>query len=148
MNVFFFFFLYYCCKDIFLQFGRVPKSVSGLRRVSIRCNKYNLFWFFRLIHLFLVKCDVSGEDFSPYSGSSSLFCGMSRVAGWWLLRKITKNGSLFYLGIFEKVLRELEKHLWQGPFCKSCEITNHSWLKLKFSKDALLEIWHRCWVQH
>ena len=39
-----------------------------------------------------------------------------------------------------KFLRKLEKHLSQGLFCESCEITDHSLRKVKFNTDALLEI--------
>ena len=49
------------------------KVSSKSFKISIRCKKHNLFWFFRLIHLFPVKRDVSGDYFSPSSGSSLIW---------------------------------------------------------------------------
>ena len=36
----------------------------------------------------------------------SLFCSMSRVAGWCMLKKITKHASFLYLCIFENVFNK------------------------------------------
>ena len=72
------------------------------------------------------------------------FCTMSRLAKWFLLRTISKRRSLFYLCTYSE---KLENHLQCGLFCKSCEITDFSLLKVKSSKSAFLEIW-RCSLQH
>ena len=80
----------------------------------------------------------------PYSDVMSLFCSMSRVAGWSLLKKITEHASLLYLNF----LRKLEKHLIRGLFCENCGITDHSLLKVKFNTCTLLDICWRRWLQH
>ena len=57
------FFLCFCFmrkKFFFIKINSIMFSVSSKSfKISIRCKKYNLFWFFRLIHLFSVKRDVS-----------------------------------------------------------------------------------------
>ena len=71
---------------------------------------------------------------------TSSLCSMSRLAGWFLLGKITKHTSLLYLCIFQKYSEKLEKHQQGGLFCESCGVTYHSLLKVKSKKGALLEI--------
>ena len=39
----------------------------------------------------------------------------------------------------KKYLEKLEKYLWRGLFCESCEVTYHSLLKVKSNEGALLE---------
>ena len=65
---------------------------------------------------------------------TSSLCSMSRLAGWYMLRNITKHATLFYLCICQKRYSEkLEKHLQRGLFCKSCGITYHSLLEIEQS---------------
>ena len=99
--------------------------------------------FFNFFYLQLSERDLS----SMYQGSwirlwtvTSLFCSMSRVAGWRLLRKITKHASLLYLCIFENFLRKLEKRLWRDLSRESCGIRDHNLLQGRFNTDNLLEI--------
>ena len=99
----------------------------------------NIFQFF---HLLLSQRDLC----SMWQGSwirlwtvRSLFCSMSRVVDWCLLRKITKHASLILChasarlcsayAYLEKFLIELEKHLWQDLLFKSCGVTDQSLLK-------------------
>ena len=42
---------------------------------------------------------------------TSSFCSMSRLAGWFLLRKRTKHTSLLYLCIFQKRIRKIQKNI-------------------------------------
>ena len=77
----------------------------------------------------------------------SSFFSMSRVDGWFLLKKINKPTSLFYLILFLKVFEKTRKTSLAGLVCENCGITNHSLLKLKSNKDTLLEIWGRCCFQ-
>ena len=60
---------------------------------------------------------------------TSSFCSMSILPSWFLLGKIAKHTSLFYLCIFQKrIQKSLKKYLWFGLFCESCGITYHSLL--------------------
>ena len=69
---------------------------------------------------------------------SKSICSISRLAGWFLLRKITKHTSFFYLCVFKKVFRkarEVERHLWCDLFTKKRVITDHSLLKVVAKTD-------------
>ena len=78
----------------------------------------------------------------------SLFCSTSGVAGWCLLKKITRYESLLYLWIFEKAFEKAKETSTQQLFCKSCDITHHSLLKVKFKTGTLLEMCRRCWLKN
>ena len=118
------------------------------RRTQEPCYIYNKLFgtivnIFQFFYLQLSERDLS----SMYQGSwirlwtvTSLFCSMSRVAGWRLLRKITKHASLLYLCIFENFLRKLEKRLWRDLSRESCGIRDHNLLQGRFNTDNLLEI--------
>ena len=93
---------------------------------------------FQIFYLLLLQKDISSAWQSTWIRLwtvTSLFCSMSRVAGWYPLKKITKHESLLYLCIIEKFLSRLEKHLRRGLFCKSCGITDHSLLKVKINRN-------------
>ena len=47
-----------------------------------------------------------GGFLDPSLGLTSSFCIMSRLAGWFLLKKVTKYTTLFYLFIFQKGIRK------------------------------------------
>ena len=78
---------------------------------------------------------------------TSSLCNMSRLAGWFLLRKHT---TLFYLCICQKKYSEkLEKYLGRGLFCgESCWISYTTYLKWNPKKVFFLEIWQRWCLQH
>ena len=73
---------------------------------------------------------------------TSLFCSMWRLACRFLLRKMIKHTSLFYLLIVKKVFGKARKG--GALFCESFGMTDHSLLKVKSNKDALVEIWKGC----
>ena len=71
---------------------------------------------------------------------TSSFCCMSRLASWFLLRKITKHTSLLYLCIFQKSILKTQKNicgiwsilckLWDYiPQLTSCEIQQRSFTR-------------------
>ena len=60
----------------------------------------------------------------------SSFCGMARVAGWILARKIIKRRNMFYPVYLKKYWKKLDKHLWRGLFCEICVATHHSLLTI------------------
>ena len=70
----------------------------------------------------------------------SSFCSMARIAGWILVREIIKRTNVR----LKKYWKKLDKHLWQGLFCESCEITHHNkWIR-HFSRTlrkVLTEVW-------
>ena len=77
-----------------------------------------------------------------------MFCSISRLVGWFLLRKKTKPKLVLLTYFLKKYLEKVEKHLWFGLFCESCGITNSNLLQVKPNKGALLEIKRRCCLQH
>ena len=60
---------------------------------------------------------------------TSLFSSMSRVAGWCLLRMITKQASSFYLCKLEKVFEEVKKYLRRGLFVKIVGLRTTAYFK-------------------
>ena len=74
----------------------------------------------------------------------SLFCSISRVAGCFLLKKITKHASFLCLCLFQKVCEKAREYLRRNLLCESGGITYHSLLKMKFNTDALLQICRGC----
>ena len=74
---------------------------------------------------------------------TSLFCSMSRVAGWRLLKILLSTQACSTYAYLKMFQRKLEKHLWRDLFYESCGITDHSLLKVKFNTVTLLEIWRR-----
>ena len=59
---------------------------------------------------------------------TSSFCSMPWLAGWFLLRKIIEQISVFYPVCLKKYLKKLDKHLWRDLFSVSCTITHQSLL--------------------
>ena len=66
----------------------------------------------------------------------SLFCSMSRVAGWCLLKRLLRMQTCFTYTYLKKVFRKLEKHQRWDLFFESCWITKHDLLKVvKFNRN-------------
>ena len=66
----------------------------------------------------------------------SLFCSMTRVAGWCLLKRFLSMQTCFTYTYLKKVLRKAEKHLRRNLFFESCWITDHDILKvMKFNRS-------------
>ena len=74
---------------------------------------------------------------------TSLFSSMPRVAGWCLLKKI-KHATSLYLRMFENFFKKASETSETGLFSENSRFIDHSLLKGKFSKDALLEIYRKC----
>ena len=47
-----------------------------------------------------------GGLLDPSLDLTSSFCSMSRLAGWFLQKEVTKYTTLFYLFVFQKVIRK------------------------------------------
>ena len=96
----------------------------------------NVFFYYYL----LPQRDLSSCDRVPRSvfGLMSLFCSMSRVAGWCLLKRLLSIQTSFTHTCLKKVLRKLEKHLRRDVFFESCWITDHDLFKVvKFNRNLL-----------
>ena len=66
----------------------------------------------------------------------SLFCSMTRVADWCLLKRFLSMQTCFTYTYLKKVLRKAEKHLRRNLFFESCWITDHDILKvMKFNRS-------------
>ena len=134
----------------------IPTIISK-RFVQLSIIKYYRIWYkrvrsegFLVFHLLSSQRDIS----SMWQGSwmclgtvTSLFCSFSRVTGWCLLKRITKQAcsTNAYLNNF---LINIVKNLRQGLFCESSGITIHSLIKVKFHTYALLKICWKRWLQH
>ena len=68
---------------------------------------------------------------------TTLFCNISRVAGWCLLKKITKHAACSTYAYFKKKKKKEETSETGSILGK---LTDHSLLKVKFNTDAFLEI--------
>ena len=74
----------------------------------------------------------------------SSFCSMAWVVGCILAREITKRTNVCYPVRLKKYWKKLDKHLWRVPYCKSCAIANHSYLKWISHLARNL----RCWLKY
>ena len=114
------------------------KTLVNVLLPLISVAKRNEIW-----HMKCYRVPGSASALWPFC-----FFSMSKVASWFVLGKIIRYSTLFYVWIFEEVFEKPKKNLWLGLFHERDRITDHSLLKVKSDTDLLLEIEEKCWLKY
>ena len=126
-------------------------NIKYKRRTQESCNiknnlfgtRLNVFYFF---YLLLSQKDLSSMWKGSWILLWSLFCSMSSIAGWYLLKRLRSTQVCSNNPYLKKFLSKLEKHLCQVYFMIAMGLQTIVYLKW-IATHTFLEIWRRCSLQ-